>query len=381
MLSAANAVASPLTPSGVDSHQPRLGFLGTLQPPPFTSVHNRPASLADSCGWFFPHDETGTHRDEVRVSRPTGSGQSRKDVGCVGLVAASDQLTRTVEHVTKHDDEPALNSDSSSSAAGDNRLSAATTSVEISVKQIRHSMPSFQSPSSTPQALQYVSAKTNDKAYKPMFSNLKNQQHGYWYRSRYAAADTFIRRSAPASSSVTAPDDAVPSVGGVRRPWQTTPGYGGTLVSPTTGKKRVLCAACRKTFCDKGALKIHYSAVHLKEMHRCAPQGDAPVYTSRRCTGEHLKENAPACTSRRCTGVHLKEMHRCAPQGECTGVHLKEMHRCAPQGECTGVHLKEMHRCAPQGDASVYDRRLHDDVQLQTQSQQTQRQPQRQAAR
>ena len=306
MLSAANAVASPLTPSGVDSHQPRLGFLGTLQPPPFTSVHNRPASLADSCGWFFPHDETGTHRDEVRVSRPTGSGQSRKDVGCVGLVAASDQLTRTVEHVTKHDDEPALNSDSSSSAAGDNRLSAATTSVDISVKQIRHSMPSFQSPSSTPQALQYVSAKTNDKAYKPMFSNLKNQQHGYWYGSRYAAAaDTFIRRSAPASSSVTAPDDAVPSVGGVRRPWQTTPGYGGTLVSPTTGKKRVLCAACRKTFCDKGALKIHYSAVHLKEMHRRAPQGDA----------------------------------------------------------------------------SVYDRRLHDDVQLQTQSQQTQRQPQRQAAR
>ena len=51
--------------------------------------------------------------------------------------------------------------------------------------------------------------------------------------------------------------------GVVRRPWQsTTPGYGGTLVSPTTGKKRVLCAVCRKTFCDKGALKIHYSAVH-----------------------------------------------------------------------------------------------------------------------
>jgi len=54
---------------------------------------------------------------------------------------------------------------------------------------------------------------------------------------------------------------------GVRRPWQSTPGYGGTLVSPTTGKKRVLCAACRKTFCDKGALKIHYSAVHLKTYH------------------------------------------------------------------------------------------------------------------
>uniref|UniRef100_A0A1I8AZV9 C2H2-type domain-containing protein n=1 Tax=Meloidogyne hapla TaxID=6305 RepID=A0A1I8AZV9_MELHA len=33
-------------------------------------------------------------------------------------------------------------------------------------------------------------------------------------------------------------------------------------------KKRVLCQKCSKTFCDKGALKIHNSAVHLKEMHR-----------------------------------------------------------------------------------------------------------------
>ena len=39
------------------------------------------------------------------------------------------------------------------------------------------------------------------------------------------------------------------------------------------GKKRVLCTACHKTFCDKGALKIHYSAVHLKEMHKCTVAG------------------------------------------------------------------------------------------------------------
>jgi len=61
---------------------------------------------------------------------------------------------------------------------------------------------------------------------------------------------------------VPAPTPRAHSDPAVRRPWQSTPGYGGTLVSPTTGKKRVLCAACRKTFCDKGALKIHYSAVH-----------------------------------------------------------------------------------------------------------------------
>lgn len=42
------------------------------------------------------------------------------------------------------------------------------------------------------------------------------------------------------------------------------PAFGQTVYVTTSGKKRVLCTACNKTFCDKGALKIHYSAVHLK---------------------------------------------------------------------------------------------------------------------
>ena len=101
-------------------------------------------------------------------------------------------------------------------------------------------------------------------------------------------------RSTPATSALTARDglltarDGLLSAGGgVRRPWQSTPGYGGTLVSPTTGKKRVLCAACRKTFCDKGALKIHYSAVHLKEMHRCTIDGCTMMFSSRRSRNRH----------------------------------------------------------------------------------------------
>nr|CAH8849744.1 unnamed protein product [Trichobilharzia regenti] len=43
--------------------------------------------------------------------------------------------------------------------------------------------------------------------------------------------------------------------------------------SEQRNKKRVMCPSCRKTFCDKGALKIHYSAVHLKEMHKCTING------------------------------------------------------------------------------------------------------------
>lgn len=71
----------------------------------------------------------------------------------------------------------------------------------------------------------------------------------------------------------------------VRRPWQTTLGYGGILMS--NGKKRVLCSACNKTFCDKGALKIHYSAVHLKEMHRCTIEGCNMLFSSRRSRNRH----------------------------------------------------------------------------------------------
>jgi len=77
-----------------------------------------------------------------------------------------------------------------------------------------------------------------------------------------------------------------------RRQAQPTPGYGGTLISPT-GKRRVLCTACQKTFCDKGALKIHYSAVHLREMHRCTIAGCDMVFSSRRSRNRHSANPNP----------------------------------------------------------------------------------------
>ena len=39
------------------------------------------------------------------------------------------------------------------------------------------------------------------------------------------------------------------------------------------GKKRIQCNVCLKTFCDKGSLNIHFSAVHLREMHKCSVEG------------------------------------------------------------------------------------------------------------
>ena len=78
----------------------------------------------------------------------------------------------------------------------------------------------------------------------------------------------------------------------IKRQWNPSPGFGTTLIGPN-GKKRVLCTACNKTFCDKGALKIHYSAVHLKEMHKCTVDGCNMMFSSRRSRNRHSANPNP----------------------------------------------------------------------------------------
>ncbi|CAL8124278.1 unnamed protein product [Orchesella dallaii] len=65
------------------------------------------------------------------------------------------------------------------------------------------------------------------------------------------------------------------------------------LVNPVTGKRRVQCAVCLKTFCDKGALKIHFSAVHLREMHKCTVSGCNMMFSSRRSRNRHSANPNP----------------------------------------------------------------------------------------
>lgn len=65
------------------------------------------------------------------------------------------------------------------------------------------------------------------------------------------------------------------------------------FISPTTGKKRVQCNVCMKTFCDKGALKIHFSAVHLREMHKCTVGGCTMMFSSRRSRNRHSSNPNP----------------------------------------------------------------------------------------
>ncbi|KAM3961685.1 zinc finger protein basonuclin-1 [Aphomia sociella] len=64
-------------------------------------------------------------------------------------------------------------------------------------------------------------------------------------------------------------------------------------INPATGKKRVQCNVCLKTFCDKGALKIHFSAVHLREMHKCTVEGCSMMFSSRRSRNRHSANPNP----------------------------------------------------------------------------------------
>ncbi|XP_066590870.1 zinc finger protein basonuclin-2-like [Prorops nasuta] len=71
------------------------------------------------------------------------------------------------------------------------------------------------------------------------------------------------------------------------------PNLGTPFINPTTGKKRVQCNLCLKTFCDKGALKIHFSAVHLREMHKCTIKGCPMTFSSRRSRNRHSQNPNP----------------------------------------------------------------------------------------
>jgi hypothetical protein len=95
-----------------------------------------------------------------------------------------------------------------------------------------------------------------------------------------------------AAAAAAAARHARKSTNPIKRQWIPSANFGSTLIGPN-GKKRVLCTACNKTFCDKGALKIHYSAVHLKEMHKCTVDGCNMMFSSRRSRNRHSANPNP----------------------------------------------------------------------------------------
>ncbi|XP_069736061.1 zinc finger protein basonuclin-2 isoform X2 [Phaenicophaeus curvirostris] len=64
-------------------------------------------------------------------------------------------------------------------------------------------------------------------------------------------------------------------------------------IGSASRKGRVFCNACGKTFYDKGTLKIHYNAVHLKIKHRCTIEGCNMVFSSLRSRNRHSANPNP----------------------------------------------------------------------------------------
>ncbi|XP_067381089.1 zinc finger protein basonuclin-2 [Channa argus] len=84
-----------------------------------------------------------------------------------------------------------------------------------------------------------------------------------------------------------------------------------SLPSPslTGGRKgRVCCGVCGKSFYDKGTLKIHYNAVHLKIKHRCTVAGCTMVFSSLRSRNRHSANPNPRLhtSTNRDTHIHKK---------------------------------------------------------------------------
>ncbi|XP_056101018.1 zinc finger protein basonuclin-2 isoform X3 [Rhinichthys klamathensis goyatoka] len=61
----------------------------------------------------------------------------------------------------------------------------------------------------------------------------------------------------------------------------------------SAGKGRVSCDECAKTFYDKGTLKIHFNAVHLKIKHRCTISGCNMMFSSLRSRNRHSANPNP----------------------------------------------------------------------------------------
>merc|ERR1719210_2647438 len=94
--------------------------------------------------------------------------------------------------------------------------------------------------------------------------------HKHHSSSRSSAESRPIPSSRQSRQSTDKSDDNGPTGLSAEVRKKMRDNIGMSYISPTTGKKRVQCNVCLKTFCDKGALKIHFSAVHLREMHKCS---------------------------------------------------------------------------------------------------------------
>ncbi|KAL7073125.1 hypothetical protein ACQ4LE_007578 [Meloidogyne hapla] len=120
-----------------------------------------------------------------------------------------------------------------------------------------------------------IEKMTDSEETKPSFEeeeDLKNNIEEIGEEEKYQQNSNFYRRSSSLSTGTTISNNS---------------SNGEINSSNGGGKRRVQCPICLKTYCDKGALKIHNSAVHLKEIHFCTVSGCDRAFSSRRSRNRH----------------------------------------------------------------------------------------------
>lgn len=145
-----------------------------------------------------------------------------------------------------------------------------------------------------------VSSNNSSSINTNSSSNNNNNYHKMHHESTPEKSSMTSPMLSPQSNHQQSPQQQqqqqVPSAEKVRKQRQMNafPSNLGTpFVNPVTGKKRIRCNVCFKSFCDKGALKIHFSAVHLREMHKCTVEGCTMMFSSRRSRNRHSANPNP----------------------------------------------------------------------------------------
>ncbi|XP_032438759.1 zinc finger protein basonuclin-2-like [Xiphophorus hellerii] len=120
-----------------------------------------------------------------------------------------------------------------------------------------------------------------------------------------------------------------------------------SLLAAGGRKGRVSCGVCGKSFYDKGTLKIHYNAVHLKIKHRCTVLGCAMVFSSLRSRNRHSANPNPRLHT---AGSRESQPYRNTLSGQ-SGVHAPTQRHQEKQ-ETQGSRNHDSSHSPPQEAAS-----------------------------
>ncbi|KAM9766214.1 zinc finger protein basonuclin-1 [Menidia menidia] len=128
--------------------------------------------------------------------------------------------------------------------------------------------------------------RSEEKQLENLLINAKIEAEDFSTSDNYSDAP-----STPCTPSMSSDVTQMSPEGKVRSLGSSSGGISGNGGSLKKG--RVFCNACEKTFYDKGTLKIHYNAVHLKIKHKCTIEGCNMVFSSLRSRNRHSANPNP----------------------------------------------------------------------------------------